>query len=350
MALGSFEQVRSWARAIEREVISGTMPPWHADPCCGRFANDRSLTGAERELLLGWLRGGLSPGNLATAPAPLEAVDATTWRIGEPDAVVELPEALVPATGDLPYHDYVVAAPFDREVWIAAAETQPGNPRVVHHVIVDIVPPVGSPRPDGDPRTVGSLGGYVPGDDPMILPPGLARRLPAGSRLFFQIHYTPTGTPERDRTRLGLVLADAPPEHEARTGIVSTPFLWIPAGSVVSERASWRFRADAMLLSLRPHLHRRGKAFLFRARYPGGREEVLLLVANWDFDWQTTYVLAQPLPIPAGTELLVEATWDNTSANPDNPDPGRDVSWGEATSDEMMIGFFDYYEPAGSIE
>lgn len=360
MALDSYERVRPWGKAIERAITSGAMPPWHADPAYGHFANDRSLPAADRELLLRWLRDGL-PAGAAAAPlddcrAPSGDCAAATatgaerpWRIGTPDVVLELPEVAVPAAGEMPYHSYLMDTPFSSDVWVAAAETRPGDPGVVHHVIVEVAAQPGL-RSGEDPRTVGSLGGYVPGDGPLVMPPGTARLLPAGARISFQIHYTPNGTATTDRTRLALRLADQPPRFEARTGVVANPFLWIPAGArEVRAEASWRFPRDAVLLSLRPHLHLRGRSFEFRARYPGGHEEILLRVPRWDFDWQTTYVLAEPKRMPAGTELRCVATWDNSRANADNPDPAADVSWGERTRDEMMIGFFDYHylSPAG---
>jgi hypothetical protein len=360
MSLDTYERLRPWGAAIERAIASGAMPPWHADPAHGRFANDRSLSSAERELLLRWLRAGLPAGpqfaRVEAEAAECEPPAATRgcgamddpatgepWRIGVPDAVLELPEVQVPAAGEIPYHSYVVRSPFEHDVWVQAAETRPGNPAVVHHVIVEAAGPAAL-SPGGDPRTAGSLGGYVPADGPLIMPPGLARLLPAGASIHFQIHYTPNGEATTDRTRLALRLAPEPPRHEARTGVVSTPFLWIPAGTAEARaEASWKFPRDAVLLSMRPHLHLRGRSFEFRARYPDGSEEILLRVPRWDFAWQTTYVLAEPKEMPSGTELRCVATWDNSGRNPQNPDPAADVAWGESTRDEMMIGFFDYY-------
>ncbi len=329
-------------------VGAGVMPPWHADPRYGRFENDRRLPEVARRTILDWLVAGMPPGDPLVDPEPAASDEsADGWRIGKPDVIIELPaEVTVPATGDLPYHAYRVAAPFAEDVWVQAAEARPGNPRVVHHIIVEsFLEGARSGPGDDDARTVGSLGGYVPGDQPLVFPAGLGRRIPAGATIAFQMHYTPTGEVETDRSRLGLVLAREPPERESRTGLVSTPFLWIPAGSnSVTAEASFTFARDSMLLSLRPHLHLRGRSFEYRARYPDGGEEILLLVEPWDFDWQTTYVLAEPKPMPAGTRLLGRATWDNSASNPRNPDSSRDISWGEQTTDEMMIGFFDYYE------
>ncbi|REJ76796.1 MAG: cytochrome c [Acidobacteria bacterium] len=365
MALLSWDQSRPWARAIAREVDSGAMPPWHADPRYGVFANDRRLSEAQRRLLLAWAARGAPLGEDDGLPAsgfvpdedPADtgvAPAGSQWRIGEPDLVFELPEeVVVPARGEVPYHDYVIDPGFTEDVWVRAAEAQPGNPAVVHHIIVDYQ--ISNPlrrrqlaRQGLEARVQGSLGGYVPGDEPMVLPQGLARRIPAGARLHFQMHYTPSGSEQRDRSRVGLVLAEGPPRHEVRTGIASSPFISIPPGSAeTSLSAEHVFRRDSVLLSMRPHMHLRGKRFEYRAHFPDGSEEILLLVPDYDFDWQTRYVLAEPKRLPAGTRLVCTGTWDNSDANPDNPDPTRRVSWGQQTSDEMMIGFFEYYEEGG---
>ncbi len=347
-ALETFEQARAWASSIRRVVAAGAMPPWHADPRYGKFANDRRLPAAEKEKLLAWVDEGSRPGAGSAATAPVNAADRSSgWRIGAPDLVFELPEKVtIPAAGEVPYHGYRVDTKLPEDVWIQAAETQPGNAAVVHHVIVQAFPGSGAVVPaGGDPRTVGDLGGYAPGTGPLIMPAGVGRRLPAGAVIDFQMHYTPTGRVETDRSRIGLVLAAEPPRYESRTALCSTPFLWIPAGeSDVRFETELVFPRESRLLSLRPHMHLRGDTFEFRAEYPDGGSEVVLRVDGYDFNWQTTYRLAEPKPMPAGTKLRCVATYDNSGDNPRNPDPTRDVSWGRETTDEMMIGFVDYYE------
>ena len=284
----------------------------------------------------------------SSPPAAAEAGSGRAWSIGVPDLVFELPEVVtVPAVGEVPYHGYRVETGLTEDVWIQAAETRPGNPAVVHHIIVQAFPGAGAAPSSagGDPRTAGDLGGYAPGTGPLTMPTGVGRRLPAGAVLDFQMHYTPTGRVETDRSRIGLVLAAEPPRHESRTALCSTPFLWIPAGEKdVRFEAELEFPRESRLLSLRPHMHLRGDTFEFRAEYPDGGSEILLRVEGYDFDWQTTYRLAEPKPMPAGARLRCVATYDNSGANPLNPDPTRDVSWGRETTDEMMIGFVDYYE------
>ncbi len=351
MSLLEYDEVRPWAKSLAREVEAATMPPWHAAAEHGTFSNDRRLAEAERNAILTWVENGAPEGDRTAVPAAPTFDDG--WRIGEPDIVIELPEAVdIPAAGELPYHDYVVDPGFEQDVWIRAAEARPGNHDVVHHIIVGylIEDPLARLRLSRDgleSRVQGSLGGYVPGEEPLVLEPGMARLIPAGSKIYFQMHYTPTGRVETDRSSLGLVLADEPPRHEIRTGIASSPFIHIPAGAPdTSLEARFTFRRDSVLLSMRPHLHLRGKSFEYRALFPDGTEEILLEVPDYDFDWQTRYVLAEPKRIPAGTELVATGTWDNSSANPDNPDPTVGVSWGRQTDDEMMIGFFEYYEGA----
>jgi mono/diheme cytochrome c family protein len=355
MSLLSWNEARPWARSIAREVAAGVMPPWHASRAHGRFANDRRLSDEDRAALVAWVAAGSPAGDLTLAPTPPSF--GAGWKIGEPDVVIELPtEVTVPASGEVPYHDYVVDPGFAEDVWVRAAEARPGNRDVVHHIIVDYV--IEDPlvrrrlaRSGFDGRVQGSLGGYVPGDEPLVLGDGLARLIPAGARIHFQMHYTPTGRIETDRSRLGLVLATGPPRHEVHTGIASSPFIHIPPGATDRTlRAEFDFERASVLLSMRPHLHRRGTSFEYRAHYPDGSEEILLWVPDYDFDWQTCYVLAEPKAMPAGTRLVVTGGWDNSSANPDNPDPAATVSWGEQTSDEMMIGFFEYYEEAATAE
>ncbi|MCY3963664.1 MAG: hypothetical protein OXG83_01395 [Acidobacteria bacterium] len=348
-ALENFEQARAWSSSIRRAVAAGVMPPWHADPRYGEFSNDRRLPAAEKEKLLAWIDGGSRRGSGSGPSSSTPGREPSSdWRIGVPDLIYELPEDVtIPASGTIPYHGYRVETKLPGDVWIQAAETQPGNAAVVHHVIVQAFAGSGAapPADGGDPRTAGDLGGYAPGTGPLVMPPGVGRRLPAGAVIDFQMHYTPTGRAETDRSRIGLVLASEPPRHESRTALCTTPFLFIPAGEKdVRFEAELSFPRDSRLLSLRPHMHLRGDTFEFRAAYPDGRSEVLLRVNGYDFNWQTTYRLAEPKPIPAGTKLHCVATYDNSSGNPDNPDPTRNVSWGRETTDEMMIGFVDYYE------
>jgi hypothetical protein len=190
----------------------------------------------------------------------------------------------------------------------------------------------------------GFLGGYGPGEDPLILPPGQAKRIPRGARIAFELHYTPNGSACSDRSRVGLIYAKEPPRHQVLSGSAMQPLLLIPPGAadfrVVASRT---FDRPAVLLSLCPHMHVRGKSAVFNLIRPDGSREILLSVPRYDFNWQTNYYLAQPLRIPKGAKIEFVVWYDNSAANPNNPDPHKFVSWGEQSWDEMMIGFFDYY-------
>lgn len=343
-ALLTHEHFAARLPRVRRAVAARRMPPWHAAGDFGVFANDRRLRPAERSLLLDWIDAGAPEGDPEHLPAPPDFTEG--WRIGEPDLVFEIPETVeVPAEGVVPYQYFRVPTGLAEDTWVEAVEVVPGNRRVVHHIIVNVVRGRAGfmTGPSEDPRTAGSLGSYVPGGEPRIYEPGTGRRIPAGAELVFQLHYTPDGRPQRDRSKIGLVLSREAPRFAVRTGLVADPFIWIPAGEARHEmQAEQVMERDVYLLSMTPHMHLRGKSFEYRARFPDGREKLLLRVPDYDFDWQTTYRLAEPLLLPAGTRVECTAVYDNSAANPRNPDPTRNVSWGEQTENEMMIGFYEY--------
>jgi hypothetical protein len=338
MSLGSYEEVAPRAESIREAVGSGRMPPWHADPKHGRWANDRRLSAMERATLLGWIDAGCPRGERAGGrkgdPPP-------GWRI-RPDVVLTMPEEeAIPAAGLIPYRFVKVPTGFTEDVWVRAAEVQPGNRRVVHHVLIF------APRDtSGIAIDNGLLASYLPGDDPLEMPAGYAKRIPAGTPLVFQLHYTPTGKPEKDRTSIGLVLAAEPPEYEVRTVNVEATGFVIPAGAADHRLDARRpFNERGELLSLTPHMHLRGKSFTCELVRPGAPAETLLSVPDYDFNWQTTYRLARPKAMPVGCRIDCTAHYDNSAANPANPDPTRDVRHGEMVTDEMMIGFVDFAVP-----
>ncbi len=257
----------------------------------------------------------------------------------------ELPkEVSVPATGTVAYRYYSVPTNLKEDVWIQAAEARPGNRAVVHHIIVFCRTPGGN-----DGGLDSHVCGTAPGDPPLVLPPGVARKIPAGSELVFQMHYTPNGKPAKDRSRVGFVLyrkdKDAQGEHKftARTRPVMNPQIRIPAGDANYKiESSYTFQDDAMIYQLMPHMHVRGKDFLFELNKPDGTKQVLLSVPNFDFNWQNTYRLASPVAVPKGSTMHCVAHFDNSKDNPANPDPTKVVRWGDQTWEEMMIGWVTY--------
>jgi len=326
---------------VRKVVAAGTMPPWHAAPAPGRWANDRSLTPADKADLLAWLGNGLPAGDPAAAPL-LRAAPAT-WAIGPPDRVVQLPEPVaVPASGTVPYHDIIVETGLTADAWVQALEVRPTDRAVVHHVLVFLAGPAekaGDPNEERD----GYFAAYVPGNGHQVFPAGYAKKLPARARLRFQVHYTPSGTATADRLCLGLVFAQGPPAHEVKVGGVAHHRLEVPPHAANhKEVASVAVPDGAVLLAFLPHLHVRGKACRYDLVAADGTVTTLLDVPHYDFHWQQRYELVTPLKVAKGSTLRFTAWYDNSRANPANPDPTATVRWGQQTSDEMMLGYLDY--------
>jgi hypothetical protein len=341
-AMTSYAQVRGFAPMIREVLRTGRMPPWHADPEHGRFEGDRSLTDAERAMLVHWVEAGAPRGDGADPLSQVTPV-VDAWSLGPPDLVVEVPAFDVPATGVVDYLYPRVANPLDRDVWVRAIEIHPGDRSVVHHVLAG----VDDPQSQGDAfiEQLAAFGGYSPGRNPLPYPDGAGVLLRKGAGLRFQMHYTPTGKAVRDVTRIGLYFHAQPPVHRLRLQFLMTRGLKVPAHAADhSVTVSHVFDRDVVLYSLMPHAHLRGKAARFTAITPDGREETLLSVPHYDFAWQSVYQLRDPKRLPAGTRIDFTMRWDNSANNPANPDPSRTVPWGDQTWDEMNAGWIRYRE------
>ncbi len=341
-SLVTHDHARRWAVSIREVVDEYRMPPWHADPRFGRFANDRSLSPRERATLMAWVDQGTPRGDPASPPPPRTFPEG--WSIGTPDVIIAMPEPFhVAAEGVVDYQHFRVPTRFLEDRWVQAAEVRPGDRAVVHHIGVYVDDPTAKPGgTDRERRHV--LACYFPGDQPSIFPPGIAKRIPAGADLHFEVHYTPIGTPRTDRSDVGLVFAKEPVIHQAVTrGIPNKDFVIPPRVAAFPVRSSYTFPDDVHLLGLMPHMHLRGKDFLYRAVYPDGGSEILLSVPAYDFAWQAAYRLDGPKPLPGGSRIECLAHFDNSADNPANPDPDQAVSWGDQSWEEMMIGYVDYY-------
>jgi mono/diheme cytochrome c family protein len=349
-ALTSYDEARGRAKMIASVVEHGIMPPWNADARFdGVFVNQRKLVEAERQTLLAWIAQGMPRGDPADEPAPRSWPEG--WSIGTPDVVL-LPERdlrageplapegyAVPREGVVDYQYFTVETSWEEDRWIQALEVRAGAKDVVHHVLIAIQ------EPSGDIDESSYLAVYVPGDTPSVYPEGYAKRLPAGATLVFQLHYTPNGKERFDRSSLALVFADEPPLFEVVTDAVVNDAFEIPPGASAHEvRQSRLLPEDTGVVALFPHMHMRGKDFRFVAHYPDGRAEELLL-AHYDFNWQESYLLPDPLLLPAGTTLECIGHFDNSPDNPNNPDATRSVRWGEQSFEEMFIGYFDKVVP-----
>ncbi|MGA2135793.1 MAG: cytochrome c [Bryobacteraceae bacterium] len=365
MSFLTYKEARPWAKAIREAVITRKMPPWPADPHFGKFSNDRSLTRDEIDTLVAWADAGAREGDPADAPKPAHFVSG--WGIHKPDTVIEMPnEFSVPASGTIDYQYVVIPSGFTEDKWVQELELRPGNRQVVHHIIAFIRPPgskwlkdaqPGIPfvpvkeenrekrkhrRDDENSGPPEMLVGFAPGLPPGILPAGQAKLIKAGSDIVFQLHYTANGKPGLDRSRLGLVFAKEPPKERIYTVGASNEKFEIPAGDANYQvESDITFQEPAKLVDLMPHMHLRGKDFVYTAYYPTGESEVLLRVPRYDFSWQLFYYLSEQKLLPAGTRLHCVAHFDNSPNNPANPDATQVVRWGDQSWEEMMIGFFD---------
>jgi hypothetical protein len=400
MSLLTFKESRPWARSIKEKVVNKEMPPWSPDPKYGEFTNDCRLSQKDIDTVVAWVDGGAKEGSAKDLQVAPDAVRGG-WSIGKPDVVLQLPEewTIEPDAPDN-YINFWVPTNFKEDRWIQAAEILPGNRKVVHHVIafvqsakvaearmkiekegkrtsnnemggimywdgtlrrVKMDAPVNNDTcaaaPEGGRRAAGGggnpenqegslLAGYAPGKGTDIIPAGMAKRVPAGSYIMFQVHYSAFNgqlkKAQKDLTKMGLIFAKEPPDKMMITaGVVNATFK-IPAGDGNHEvKACMTVPTDLDLITYMPHMHLRGKDMRYDVIYPDGRQETLLNVPKFNFNWQTMYYLKKPVRLPKGTKVIVTAHFDNSKGNRFNPDSAKDVRWGDPTYDEMMIGWFD---------
>ena len=376
MSLLTYEQARPYARSIRQRIELGAMPPWHAEAPAGTFSNERRLTAAEKETMVRWAANGAPQGDPKDLPSPPTFPEG--WTIGTPDAVISMVQPYeVPAAGTINYQYFTVPTNFTEDKWVQAIEIRPGTRRVVHHVLVFASEPGGTPRQQ-QPFTQQIAGGTAsplaqalaplvaaavargrgqngaanrgpliattaPGTNAQIFEPGSALRIKAGSVLTLQVHYTAAGKPESDRTSVGFVFAKQPPAQEVRSASFINLQLRIPPGAENHRVDSLiEFNQDAHIVALFPHTHLRGKSWEYRLTYPDGREEVVLNVPHYDFNWQTYYQYAKPIAVPKGSRLLAIAHYDNSANNKANPDPNVEVRWGDQTWEEMQYSGITY--------
>lgn len=347
--MNSYAMVEGWSPMIKEMLLTRRMPPAQVDPNVRHFTNARYMDPADMQVLVHWIKAGSPRGASELDPLTTIQSSRSQWQLGEPDYVVEVPAFTVPATGVLNYENVTINLPFEKDVWVKSVQHVPGDRRVLHHLLSFIVPA------DYDARIVEGendqyrefLEGYAPGkEDAATYPEGTGVFIPAGSAIQLSLHYTTFGKEVVDRTRIGLYFADEPPAHQYSTYALSHggDNLHIPPG--VSEhkmRASHVFEEDIVLHGLRPHMHFRGKYMRFSVVYPDGTHEEILNVPNYNFAWQPTYRLSEPMPLPAGSRVLIEGAFDNSQYNLANPDPGAAVRGGAQSWDEMFIGYFSYH-------
>jgi mono/diheme cytochrome c family protein len=380
MPLISYQDARPWAKAIAAQVSTRQMPPWGADPHYGTFKNDRSLSQKEIDTIASWASGGAPKGDDADLPpAPRFA---SGWMRGEPDVVLEMPiDFEIPAEGQLDVTDFYVKAPFTEDVYVKALEVRPGAPQAVHHAGVYVIDrlPEGAKLING--RILSAEGkamsrsdiarangrsmrtendkllSFVPGRGYEEYQAGAGQRIKAGSYINFYMHYQPTGVPVKDRSRIGLYLANsgATVTHQIYHDLSAAgPTTYIVDGKELGKLDSddelppippfvddWTvvsvhaITEPVTLHGLTPHLHLRGKSMKYTLVLPDGREEILLYVPRYDFNWQVYYELAAPKRIPSGSKVIVTTLFDNSLKNRYNPAPQNPVYWSDQSWDEM---------------
>lgn len=362
MSLLTYKDARPWAKAIKQAVATRKMPPWFADRSVGHFKNDPSMSEAELTKLTAWVDAGAPEGNPKDAPAP--RTFSTGWQHGTPDLTIEMPnEFSIPASGTVQYQYVVLPTGFTEDKWITAAEARPSNRTLNHHIIAFVREPGSKWLAGAKPGVIftpdqlnreqqerqeraGLFGGeflvgYAPGTPPEYFRPGQAKKIKAGSDIVLQLHYTANGTPGVDKSKIGLWFAKETPKERVMTLAATNGRFLIPAGADNHKvDAAMVIQGNAKLLGLAPHMHMRGKAFEMRLVQPDGTKTDLLKM-NWDFNWQLWYELPEPIQLTAGSRVEATAWFDNSKNNKYNPDPSKDIRWGDQSWDEMMIGFFN---------
>lgn len=346
-ALSSYSRVRGFSAQIREEILTQRMPPWSADPHYGAFEGDRALTPAESQTLIRWIDAGTprGHGDDPLAQAAPEKAPRDGWELGRPDYVVPISEKMhIPATGVVDYITNIVDCPIPADAWLKGAVIRPDNRKVLHHVIVYLEYPPGHPQSEQWEQKW--LVGWAPGATQSFYPAGTGKFLPKGGQLRFQLHYTPYGKEAWDQTELGLYLHEQPPQVELQMrGVLDANFSIPPHTRDARTLAILDFPRDTLVYELSPHMHKRGSWFRYEALFPDGSYETLLSVPRFNFNWQHTYRLAQPRLLPAGTRILCSGGFDNSKYNPDNPDPGTTVRWGDQSFEEMFIGFMTVSPP-----
>ncbi len=343
MSLRTFEEARPWAKSIKEMVHKRAMPPWFADPAHGDWANDARLSDHEIETIVAWADQGAKEGDPSDLPPIPEFTDG--WQLGTPDHIITLPEVDIPATGDDYFPDLEVKMDVPERRWVRAVEVRPGNREVNHHVVLFSNRGGGM---GGGRGLFDVLAVWAVGSPPLTYPEGMGRWVEPGDNLTTNMHYHTNGTPQKDQTQIGLYYGEGELEKEISAALAGTFTFEIPAGAKNHQvKSSYIIDQDVKAVSFFPHMHLRGQNMSLTAYYPDGRNEVLLNIPKWDFNWQLFYFPEESVFLPMGTRVDIVAHYDNSTNNPFNPDPNRNVRFGLQSTDEMMFGMFEFVPAEG---
>jgi hypothetical protein len=345
-AMDSHAMVQGWSPMIREVLMTKRMPPGQIDPHVGKFSNDYVLAVEEQQKLVQWIEAGAQKDGDSDPLAELTWPE-TKWALGEPDLIVKVPPQTIPATGVLDYITVEVPIELERDRWVRASQYIPGDRTVLHHTLNDLVPPGATGRRGflggGDPNQA-NITAYIPGAEPAIEPPNTGGLLQAGSTLRLQLHYTTNGKETVDASEIGIWFYpedQIPAERMSGQCACIFPMGWTnitPYDPDFELRQSVTLKEDAYMHSFLPHMHFRGKSMRFTAYYPDGTEQELINIANYNYNWQISYKLEEPILMPAGTRIEAVGAYDNSTQNKSNPDPSRSVPWGDQSWDEMFFG------------
>ena len=338
----SYDMIKGFSPMIREVIRTDRMPPWHSDPNIGSFLHDRSLTSNEIKTLVHWIEAG-SPRGEGYDPLADPRESLPDWPLGVPDLILTVPSFDVPATGVVDYQRPYVVNPLEEGKWLRASTVKVGSRESVHHVLTGYLKEIPKSGQSNEVRWGASVGGYAVGAESMIAREGLGTYIPAGGAIGLQMHYTPFGREVTDTTQIGLYFYDKRPPRMLRNSVIMDFSIEIPPEKANhAETAYLEFPKDAELFYAFPHAHYRGQSSTLAIRYPDGREEMILSLPKYDFNWQRAYEFKDPIKVPAGAKLIARYTYDNSTQNAANPDPSKKIVWGDQSFEEMLYTAISY--------
>ncbi|MEJ6515335.1 MAG: redoxin domain-containing protein [Pseudomonadales bacterium] len=341
-AMTSYDMIKGFSPMIREVIRTDRMPPWHSDPNIGSFLHDRSLTSKEIKTLVHWIEAG-SPRGEGYDPLADPRESLPDWPLGVPDLILTVPSFDVPATGVVDYQRPYVVNPLEEGKWLRASTVKVGSRESVHHVLTGYLKEIPKSGQSNEVRWGASVGGYAVGAESMIAREGLGTYIPAGGAIGLQMHYTPFGREVTDTTQIGLYFYDKRPPRMLRNSVIMDFSIEIPPEKANhAETAYLEFPKDAELFYAFPHAHYRGQSSTLAIRYPDGREEMILSLPKYDFNWQRAYEFKDPIKVPAGAKLIARYTYDNSTQNAANPDPSKKIVWGDQSFEEMLYTAISY--------
>ena len=341
-AMSSYEMVQGFAPMIREVIRTDRMPPWNADPNVGAFLHDYSMQPREIKTLVHWIEAG-APRGEGPDPLAVKREPPADWPLGEPDLIIDVPPFDVPATGVVDYQRPVVANPLTEPKWLRASTVKVGSRQAVHHVLTGLLKEMPESGLSNESRWGASVGGYAVGAESFVARDDVGTYMPTGGGIGLQMHYTPFGKAVTDRTQIGLYFYDEPPLLITRGSVIIDTTIRIPANTDRHEESAYlRFPKDAVLYYAFPHAHYRGQSSTLTIRYPDGSEKLLLSLPRYNFNWQRSYQFVEPVDVPAGSKLIARYTFDNSDRNPANPDPNREITWGDQSYEEMLYTAVGY--------